>query len=230
LISMNQQAGELLARIRQYAVADGELGCRGTWLRQEGEMRFAPDRPWMPFRAEEWFPGNGIDFRWLAWVRMAPLVSARVVDRFEGGRGMLKALAFGVIPVASAQGPETDRGEALRGLAELPWRPFAFREGRRFTWEAVDADKLCATYVDNGTQVAAEFEIDGEGRVLGGFVQGRPRMVGKSVVETPWSGTFADYKTFGGIRVPTAAEAIWHLSEGPFTYWRGHITDFQLLL
>jgi hypothetical protein len=50
-------------------------------LRQEGEMRFAPDRPWLPFAAEQWVPGAGIEFRWLASVRMAPLVRARVVDR-----------------------------------------------------------------------------------------------------------------------------------------------------
>jgi hypothetical protein len=183
----------------------------------------------MPFRAEEWFPGNGIDFRWLAWVRMAPLVSARVVDRFESGRGMLKALAFGFIPVARARGPDTDRGEALRGLAELPWRPLAFHDRPPFKWEAAGAGRLRATFAENGVHVAAEFEIDGEGRVVGGFVPGRPRLVGESVVETPWSGTFADYKTFGGVRVPTVAEAIWHLNEGPFTYWRGCITEFKVL-
>jgi hypothetical protein len=43
-------------------------------------MRFAPDRPWLPFRAEQTFTGDGIDFRWEAQVRMAPLVRARVVD------------------------------------------------------------------------------------------------------------------------------------------------------
>jgi hypothetical protein len=74
-----------------------------TWLRQAGEMRMAPDRPWFPFEAQEWFAATGIDFRWQAWVRMAPLVTARVVD--------------------------SDKGEALlRGLSELPWHPLGFLE------------------------------------------------------------------------------------------------------
>ena len=53
--------------------------------------------------------------------------------------GSLTARDLGVIPVAGARGPETDKGEALRGLAELPWRPFAFREGQGFSWEAMAA-------------------------------------------------------------------------------------------
>jgi hypothetical protein len=84
--SMKEQTHGLLERIRRYAMQEGSVEGRGTWLRQQGEMRFAPDRPWMPFEAEEWFEGSGIDFRWRARVRMAPIVSAQVVDSFEGGR------------------------------------------------------------------------------------------------------------------------------------------------
>jgi len=222
------QAGGLLERIRDCAMPDGAFECRGTWLRQEGEMCFAPNRPWRPFRAEQWFPGNGIEFRWKARMRMAPLVHARVVDSFEDGKGMLRALVLGFIPVARSRGPETDRGEAMRGLAELPWRPFAFRERSCLTWEVVGVDKLRAAFDDGKTQAAVEFEVDGQGHVLGG-ASSRPRMVGKSLVETPWSGAFGEYRTFDGVVVPTVAEATWHLSEGPFTYWRGRVTEFRIL-
>lgn len=150
----------LLERIRHCAMPEGTFECRGTWLRQEGEMRFAPDRPWLPFRAEQWFLGSGIDFRWQAWVRMAPLVRARVVDSFKGGRGMLTARIFGLVPVARSRGPATDKGEALRGLAELPWRPFAFREAPFLTWGTVGTDKLRVAFDDGRTKAAIHFEIE----------------------------------------------------------------------
>jgi hypothetical protein len=219
----------LLERIRHCAMPDGAAACQGTWLRQEGEMRFAPDRPWLPFTAEQWFPGSGIDFRWLASVRMAPLVRARVVDSFEGGHGLLTAHVLGFIPVAKSRGPATDKGEAMRGLAELPWRPFAFREASGITWEAVGPHKLRAAFDDARTQAAVEFDIDDEGHVLGGSAPGRPRVVGKSVIETPWSGRFGEYRTFDRIRVPTVAEVSWLLPGGPFTYWRGRIVEFRLV-
>jgi len=105
---------------------EGPLETSGTWLRQEGEIRLAPDRPWMPFSAEQWFRGNRLEFRWQARVRMAPLLFARVLDCFEGGRGLLSARVLGFIPVARSRGHPTDVAEAMRGLAELPWRPLAF--------------------------------------------------------------------------------------------------------
>ena len=214
---MREEVRGLLERIRHFAMPEGPVACRGTWLRQIGEMRLAPDRRWLPFEAEQWLEGNGISFRWQARVRMAPFMRASVVDAFQNGAGTLTARAFGVIPVARARGPETNKGEALRGLAELPWRPFAFREAPHFTWEAAGSDKLRATYDDNRTQAALEFEVDEEGRVLGVTAASRPRLVGKTVVNTPWSGRFEEYRMLDGLRVPTAAEVTWHLPEGPFT-------------
>lgn len=219
----------ILERIRRFAMPAGPVECKGTWLRQEGEMRFAPDKPWLSFTAEQWFEGDGVDFRWDARVRMAPLVSAHVLDSFEHGRGLLTAKLWGVIPLARSSGPAMHRGEALRGLAELPWRPFAFRNGPLLSWEATTAEKLRATFDDGKTVVSAEFQVDGDGRVLGGIASKRPRIVGRSIVETPWSGTIGGYAMFDGIRVPSRAEATWHLAEGPFTYWRARVIDFGVL-
>ncbi len=226
---MRGDVRSLLERVRRFAMPEGADVCRGTWLRQRGEMRLARDGPWMPFEAEQSFEGSGIDFRWQARVRMAPLVRARVVDGFEHGRGALTAKVLGVIPVARSRGPATDVGEALRGVAELPWRPFAFREAPSFTWEAPDPDTLRVTYDDGGTRATLEFEVDGEGRVLGAAASSRPRLVGRAVANTPWSGAFGEYRTFDGLRVPTVAAVTWHLPEGPFTYWRGRVLDFRVL-
>lgn len=223
------EASGLLERIRRCAMPDGTLECQGTWLQQEGEMRFAPNRPRLPFRAKQWFPGTGIELRWEAQVRMAPLVRAHVIDSFEGGKGMLTARVLGFVPVARSRGPATDKGEAMRGLAELPWRPFAFRRAPSLRWEAVATNKLRAAFDDGRTHAAVEFEIDDEGHVLGGAASSRPRMVGKEVVETAWSGAFHEFRMFDHIQVPSIAEATWQLPEGPFTYWRGRITDFRVL-
>ena len=226
---MEEPAHGLLERIQHFAMPEGVVECRGTWLRQVGEMRFAPDRPWLPFQAEQWFEGSGIEFRWQARVRMAPLVRAKVVDSFEGGRGALEARLLGIIPVARSRGPATDKAEAQRGLAELPWRPFAFREGPCLTWEARAADKLRAAFDDGRTNATVEFNLDAEGRVLGAAASNRPRVVGKSVVDTAWSGAFSEYRMFDRLRVPTHAEVTWRLPEGPFTYWRGRITEYRAL-
>jgi hypothetical protein len=160
---------------------------------------------------------------------MAPLVRAHVIDSFEGPKGMLTARVFGFVPVARSRGTATDKGEAMRGLAELPWRPFAFCQAPWLRWEAMATNKLRAAFDDGRTKAAVEFKIDDEGHVLGGAASSRPRMVGKEVVETAWSGAFGEYRVFDHVRVPTTAEATWQRPEGPFTYWRGRITDFRVL-
>jgi hypothetical protein len=192
-------------------------------------MCFAPGRPWLRFVAEQTFAARRIDFRWQARVRMAPLLHARVLDSFESGVGALEARLFGVIPVAFARGPQTDKAEALRGLAELPWRPLAFAGAPGLALEAVADDRLRASFDDGRTQATVDLEVDGEGAILGARAASRPRLVGKEIVHNAWAGTFGDYRTFDGVRIPTTAEVTWHLQEGPFTYWRGRVTEFKLL-
>jgi hypothetical protein len=51
--------------------------------------------------------------------------------------------------------------------------------------------------------------MDAEGHVLGGAASSRPRIVGKEVVETAWSGAFGEYRMFDHLRAPTTAEATW---------------------
>ena len=119
---------QLLERVRRFAMPEGDVEPRDVRFAQEGEMRLAPEQPWRTFRAEQWMSGASIDFSWRAWFWMAPFAPVRVVDRFERGAGALTRAAFGLLPIARGRGPDFDRGEVMRALAELPWRPFAFRQ------------------------------------------------------------------------------------------------------
>jgi hypothetical protein len=49
--------------------------------------------------------------------------------------------------------------------------------------------------------------------------------VGRTSVLTPWGGEFGDYRTLGGMRIPTRARVYWELDEGRFVYWRGTVTS-----
>ena len=124
---MGFEASDLLERVRRFAMPEGDVEARAIRFSPEGEMRLAPDAPWRPFRAEQWMSGSSIGFRWRAWFRMAPFAPVLVADSFESGAGALSVAAFGLLPIARGRGADFDRGEAMRGLAELPWRPFAFR-------------------------------------------------------------------------------------------------------
>jgi len=218
----------VLERIRRFAMPEGEVAPREIVFRQEGEMRLAPDAPWRPFRAEQRMAGDALDFRWRAWFWMAPLAPFRVIDAFENGSGRLAVTALGVLPVARGRGLDFDRGEIQRGLAELPWRPFAIGRMPHVIWESPNGRTLSTTYDDGRVRASADLEIDDTGRVTSGSAL-RVRLVGKTPVETPWRGTFGGWRRFGRVQIPTDAEVAWILPEGPFPYWRGRIVSFPEL-
>ena len=227
-MSADSQAELLLKRACRFALPEPRLQCRRFLLRQSGEIRMAPDKPWLAFQAEQWFDAAGLDFRWTARAPMARIIPVTVVDAFERGHGLLSVRIAGLIPVAKAQGGEVDRGEVMSALAEMPWRPSGFAASvPHLTWSAPAPETLRANFDDGRTRCHVDLEIDGEGRVLTAGAPDRARGVGAGSVPTPWRGVFADYKTFGGVRIPTRAEVSWLLPEGPFTYFRGVVTDFR---
>jgi hypothetical protein len=42
---MANERPPLIERVRRFAMPQGAVESSGTWLRQHGEMRLAPDRP-----------------------------------------------------------------------------------------------------------------------------------------------------------------------------------------
>ena len=107
----------------------------------------------------------------------------------------------------------------MQAFGLLP--PFAFGRMRLVTFEAAGE----RSFDDGRTRAEVELEVDGEGRVVGGSAI-RPRVEGKTTIETKWSGSFGNYRRFGRARVPTSAEVAWLLPEGQFDYWRGRVTAF----
>ena len=45
---MANERPPLIERVRRFAMPQGAVESSGTWLRQHGEMRLAPDRPYYP--------------------------------------------------------------------------------------------------------------------------------------------------------------------------------------
>ena len=198
-------------------------------LEQQGTFRMAVGKPWLPFRAHQAISAERCHFVWRAQIRMAPLLSVRVEDAYEEGRGRLRARVLGILPVASASGASTDAGELLRYLAELPWCPFAYRQNPALDLEPIDDKRVrvsCST--DQGVE-SLELTANAAGDVIGVDAPTRPMQTGKTSVRTPWRGTYWDHALWDGVRIPRKASVSWLLDEGPFEYFRGEITKFETI-
>ena len=159
-----------------------------------------------------------------------PLLSARILDCYVDGEGLLEARLSGSLPLARLAGPETSRGELMRYLAELIWAPHAMRHNPALSsslWREIDATavEVSASSAGGPARVRLIFENGDAARIE---ADDRPRAAGHSIVPTRWQGCCGDYREFEGCRIPTRAAVSWSLDDSPFEYWRSRVTAYGL--
>ncbi len=212
--------------VRRCIPAEAAIPAR-VRITQEGSMLLG-DR-WRPFTAVEEYDVARVGFAWRARFRIAPLMWLAVVDEYRDGAGRLEGRLWGGPRVMRSTGHDTDVGQALRYLSELPWTPFSLVVNHELRWSAVgDRAAEVATAVGS-SRVAVTLRFDESGDLVAASMPAKPRLVGKETVYTPWRGEVADYATLGGVRLPRRLRGLWDLPEGPCAYWEGCITSFEAL-
>jgi len=212
---------EPVARYFAFALTPGQPLVRGARIEHAGEFRGALDAAWSPFTSVQHFAMDPPAFAWDARIRMAPGVTAHVLDTYRRGQGSVLARLAGLLTVADEGGtPEIAEAALMRYLAEAAWFPTALLPGGGVTWEAVDDASARATLTDAGVSATVTFHFDAEGRITGASAERfRDAQDGRS----PWGGHFRDYRLMDGMQIPTEGEVYWTLPEGTLTYWRGRI-------
>jgi hypothetical protein len=80
-----------------------------VYLSQRGEMRAELAERWRPFIAEQVISIREPGFVWRAHIQAAPLVSARILDCYVDGEGLLEVRLFGSWRLAPAAGAKPAR-------------------------------------------------------------------------------------------------------------------------
>jgi hypothetical protein len=192
-------------------------------LAQTGEMVRRPGEKPLEFSAVQDYEVAKVGFEWRASFGPNPMVRLNVVDRYRDGDGSLSVRVWGLVPLSRSSGPDSDRAEAMRYLAELPWVPQAMGSNPELSWRDLEDGSVEVSTLIGGRAASVRLSFDdGLIRSASGI---RPRIAGRTAIDTPFTGTFGDYVELGGIRVPGSAEVSWDLPEGPFTYWRGEVTS-----
>jgi len=142
------------------------------------------------------------------------------------GEGSMRVLLDSTVPIADARGPELDQGSALRLLAEMVWYPTALFDARYVTWSAVDAAHAVATLRFGKREVSGTFEFGTDGLPVGMTAERSMQKLGLR----PWGGTYRDWRSVSGMRVPFEATVTWQLESGPFTYahWLVEAMDYDV--
>ena len=210
-----------VARYFTFAMAPAQPRIRRARVRWAGELRMPGSQGWAPFRAVQHFSVRPPGFVWDATVRMAPMLTVRVLDRYIAGEAASQARVAALVSLGSQRGtPELAQASLMRQLAEMVWLPTALLPSEGVTWTAIDERTARATLADDGIRASLDFHFGDLGQIVG-FSGERHRDVGGQLVLTPWRGRFRDYARAGGLMVPMAAEVEWMTPEGRLPVWRG---------
>jgi uncharacterized protein DUF6544 len=214
-----------VARYRELAVGD-RAPVLTLKLRHVGTFCMSSSAKPLPIRGTQLFTSDPPGFVWSARVRMFPGIWVDARDMAANGEGSMRVLLDSTVPIADARGPELDQGSALRLLAEMVWYPTALFDARYVTWSALDAVHAVATLRFGERQVSGTFEFGADGLPVGMTAERSMNKVGLR----PWGGTYGDWRSVSGMRVPFEARVTWQLDSGPFTYahWLVEAMDYDL--
>lgn len=220
----NRNLPPLVRRYLDRVLPSGDTLPQMVRLTQAGELRLKPGGRWLRFTASQESLVQEVSFSWRARVRMLPLVSVQVVDRYSAGEGSGEVRLFGVLPIMRDSRSHVSEGAALRYLAELPWNPHAMLN-RQLEWRELDEQTAEVTTRLPSARLAMRLYFDGEGNIVKTWTDARPHKEGDEVVPRPWGGVYSDYAVVGGVAIPARAEVTWELADGPWTWFRGTITS-----
>jgi hypothetical protein len=219
----------LPAPVRRWLEASGAVGharAATVRLRQRGEFRTAPDRPWMPVVAEQYDSVDPPGFVWSVDARMMRVLPLAGRDRYADGHGHMLIKAASLFTVADGRGPEIDQGALLRYLGEIVWFPSGALADY-ISWQAIDDHSARATMSYAGVTASMVFGFDQRGRVVSESAD-RYMSTGNGARLESWFIPVTEWRKFCGVEIPTRGNTIWKLAAGDFDYFRWEIVDIEV--
>ncbi len=183
---------------------------------------------WTPFTSTQRVVTRRPGFLWNARVAMFPGVALRVLDRFGGGEGQLRAAVLGLFTVVDVRGGgEIARGEFMRWFAEAVWYPTALLPSQGVRWEAIDEASANATIVEGPLTITLLFAFNDAGLIVSVRAAARGAGVGKDMVMLPWECTLSHYQQRYGMLLPMTGEAAWLRPDGRKAYFKGSVSNLS---
>ena len=192
-------------------------------LHHGGTFRTSPTAKASPIRGTQLFTADPPGFVWTGRVGMFPGLWFDARDMSIAGAGSMRVLIDDVVRVVDAHGPQIDQGASLRLLAEMVWYPTSLFDPRCVTWSAIDDTHARATLATGDQEVSGVFEFGADGMPVQMTAE---RFTDQGELR-PWDGTYADWRTVSGMRVPFEASVTWQLASGPCTYAHWLVDSMQ---
>ncbi|MBK7889396.1 MAG: hypothetical protein IPJ84_00650 [Bdellovibrionales bacterium] len=216
----------LVQNYLRLAVKNPERRYHHVEFRQSGRFWLKAGGPGLPFAANQVMAIGQPGFSWLAKIEIPPLHFV-VCDRLIDGTGALQARLFGIVPLASG-GDDLLRGELLRYLAEIPWAPTTILQDAELRWREINGRTVEVRRRVGEVDAGIELHFNDDGLIDRTWTKERVFNQGGHSRQVPWEGRFSNYAQHGEFFIPQHGEVSWLLESGPFTYFKGDITSYNV--
>ncbi len=151
-----------------------------------------------------------------------------VLHDFDRDQATMTVRLAGLFNVVDIGGPELTRTETVTILNDLCFFAPSRLTDPRLTWTPIDDTRASVAFTLGPNTVSAELVFNQAG-VLVDFVSDDRAMLEKdgSLRILRWTTLLANYSDFGGWRVASEGDAIWHLPDELFTYGHMRLTQYE---
>jgi hypothetical protein len=181
----------------------------------------------MPLRAEQ---HNFVDAHSRFFYLNASIFTIPVqgYHRYTDAEATMRVKAAGLVPVATAFGPEMTKAETVTMLNDMCVMAPATLIDPAIQWEDVDALTATAVITNAGYTVRARLSFNAAGELTNFVSHDRYQASADGTSgAVPWSTPVSAYRTFAGVRVPSAGEGWWHEPNGEYPYIQLTIDDVE---
>ncbi len=216
--------------VQQYLRVTGAVGkpkISQYRLEFAGSMRQKPDGAWLEIRVRQ---HSFVKPPLRAFYLQSRLFGVPFdgLHLFEGPHATMQIQVAGLVPVVDARGPEMDQGETVTLLNDMCLLAPATLIDPAIQWTPVSDRAVAARFTHEGQTIDAVLSFDEQGLLRDFSSEDRFLSAdGKQYARHRWTTPISAYSEFGGRRVVSRAEAVWHLPEGPFPYARFELRAYE---
>lgn len=216
--------------VREYIALTGSIGrpiVTEITMRFDAEMYDAPNAAGMPGPVLQYERFDTPERLFLMTSRMKGLPVAVLHDFGRDGATMRVRLA-GLFNVVDIGGPELTRTETVTILNDLAFFAPSRLVDPRLDWTEIDERRAGVTYTVGDNAVSAELIFNAAGELVDFVSEDRGMLEKDGTLRIlRWSTPLGNYRDFGGWRLASEGEAIWHLPQGPFRYGYLRLTSYE---
>ncbi len=217
----------IVQKYLRYTGALGKPKVQNFRVEWQGMMKRSLTSDWMAIRARQY---NFLDDPARIFFIESKLYGIPFdgLHLYIGDSATMQIKVASLLEVVDARGDLMTRGETVTLFNDICVLAPAALVDQPIKWESIDSLTVKATYTNGKNTITAVLSFDPDGSLISFRSDDRYLSAdGKDYQRHPWSTPVKGYKELGGRKVPTFAEALWHLPEGDFPYARYTLAEIE---